>query len=267
VWHELALCRASDCCVDHSMSHLDEIQREWLELFFRLKDIHGDRIAAPFLSVPPAKYDPASAPSVLYVGQATAGEWYRDEFCESPTVDERRTRTTRFLEECVKTGCYRTAFWRFALNLSARFAEIASGAIEPLQNIVWTNISKIGVCSGNPRGACLKSQRELSIRTLRFEIKEYRPALIVFVTGNYGKDVVGEIISDPDETRWMWECKNDWFWWRPSMDELPPVLWTGHPRSKSREEIQRWLEKASVITIHNKSRQSSPASRCDANNR
>lgn len=54
------------------------IETEWLRLFNDLlacPHIVRDRIAAPFLSVPPANYDPVAVPSILYVGKATAGPW------------------------------------------------------------------------------------------------------------------------------------------------------------------------------------------------
>jgi hypothetical protein len=233
------------------MSELDQAQRECIELFNRGgSELPGVELAAPFLSVPPKNYDPAAIPSVLYVGKATGGDWYRDSFVRSPTVRERRLTTTSFLDQDVKTGSYRSAFWDFALKLSAQVAEINSSAVEPLQNIVWTNISKIGVCSGNPGGACLKAQRELSVRTLRLEITEYDPTLIVFVTGAYGEDIVAEIAGDIHQTGWSKEHDDDWFWWRSAADGMPQIFWTGHPQGKPRMEIERWLQKAAALASH-----------------
>ena len=54
-----------------------EIEKKWLSLFDRTfaHPSVRNRIAAPFLSVPPADYDPLAVPSILYVGKATAGSW------------------------------------------------------------------------------------------------------------------------------------------------------------------------------------------------
>jgi hypothetical protein len=60
-----------------------------LQLFHELHDRYPDRIAGPFLSVPPADYDPVAVPSILYVGKATGGPWGLSDFLSSPTVTER----------------------------------------------------------------------------------------------------------------------------------------------------------------------------------
>ncbi len=61
----------------HFCKHLSstelEIEKNWLSLFDRIsaQPSSRKRMAAPFLSVPPADYDPIRVPSILYVGKAT----------------------------------------------------------------------------------------------------------------------------------------------------------------------------------------------------
>lgn len=226
------------------MSGLSETQSEWIGLFHRLRPEFTD-LGAPFLSVNPAGYEPINIPSVLYVGKATKDAWYLDEFLEAGTVQERHERTKAVLKsvlkEVEKEG-YKTSFWDFALNLSARLAKSNSNTIQPLQNLIWTNISKIAVHGGNPGAALRRAQYDLSLRTLKLEIAEYRPRLIVFVTNAYEEKIVGEIADDPDKTGWSYK-KNDWHWWRRANGDVPAILWTGHPQGKTKDTLERWLTK------------------------
>lgn len=227
------------------MSGLGEAQSEWLTLFHRLRSEFTD-LGAPFLSVKPAGYDPLKIPSVLYVGKATKDAWYLDEFLGKGTVQERYDRTNGFLDD-VREGLYRSPFWDFALRLSARLAELNSNKFESLQNLVWTNISKIGAQDGNPGMALRRAQHDLSLRTLILEIAEYRPRLIVFVTNSYEESIVREIANAPDDSDWAAEDKGrDWHWWRPRNGEIPAILWTCHPQAviKNKQfELERWITK------------------------
>jgi hypothetical protein len=205
------------------------------------------RIAAPFLSVRPAGYDPMAVPSILYVGKATAGNWWRRSFLSSPTVRERHQCTAKFLEEWVRNGRYNSAFWSFAHALSERVAVATHSTIQPLQNLVWTNICKIGVLRGNPAGRILRAQSELAVASLRSEIKTYRPKLVVFMTGDFGEQLVDAVVGDCEQKTWHKERGHDLFWWRKPIGSMPAVLWAHHPRQKPLSTLRTWLQQASRL--------------------
>lgn len=219
----------------------------WLKLFdelLRRPNVNPDRVAAPFVSVAPPNYNPALIPSVLYVGKATGGDWHRERYKRSPSVSDRRKCTAEWLES-VKAKDYCSPFWQFALGLSSRLGAKAKHRIEPLQNMVYTNICKIGVLDGNPSGECFAAQRDLAIETLRLEIEEYLPSLVVFVTWGYADDLIMEVIrEDPNGSSWHKERNGEWLWWRESVDSMPPLLLTGHPQGKRRQDREAWLQQA-----------------------
>ena len=223
---------------------IHEIETEWLAKFDEVRAIAGDDVAAPFLSIPPLNYD-GRVPLVMYVGQATYGSWYLDEFLAARTVGERHARTKQWLENVEPTE---SAFWRFGFDLSRRIGELSTPKIQPLRNLVWTNVSKIGRRpTGNPRPKLRTAQRALAVETLSCEIQHYRPRLIVFATADYESDVIGAVIGDPEARLWHKERASDWIWWRESRDSISAILWVGHPRQKSREVIQLWLQQASAL--------------------
>jgi hypothetical protein len=232
-----------------SSSSESEVERSWLSLFDRIfaNAPARRRLAAPFLSVPPAGYDPTRVPSILYVGKATAGNWWLSTYLGSRTVKERRQCTTDFLEKYVKTGEYSSAFWRFAQVLSERVAATTKSNIEPLQNFVWTNTSKIGVRRGNPTGYVFRAQSELAVESLRFEIKKYRPRLVVFVTGDYAAEVVDAVVRDGGHKTWHEERGRDMFWWREPIGHMPAILWAYHPERKPLGVLDAWLEQAARL--------------------
>ena len=143
-------------------------RRRWLKLFDASSEnslIKHKRLAAPFLS-----YAPNGRATILYMGKATGGDWFKRNF--HGRVGERIECTERWIT-AVKNREYHSAFWHF-------FREL-----EKLQsNVIWTNVCKIGVRYGNPRGEYLRFQRALAIETLRLELRLYRPTLVVFATGN-----------------------------------------------------------------------------------
>jgi hypothetical protein len=221
---------------------LDELEAAWLAKYDELcanPAINAKELAAPFLSVLPPKYDPLT-PLVLYVGQATYGEWFREDFLMTRTVQERRNCTTKFLQDDACT--YPSAFWRFGVDLSKRLA--ANADIQPLQNLVWTNISKIGRPSGNPRAELRRVQRELATETLSLEIVRYRPKLIVFATANYEDVVIDGAIGDPHRTSWHQERNADSIWWRAAKGAMPVMLWVYHPERKQLPLLEMWLQQA-----------------------
>jgi hypothetical protein len=167
------------------------------------------------------------------VGKATAGGWCKDEFLAKfnrplgERMQERSDATRRHLERM--HVCPSSAFWRFWTALS-KFSP----------SVVWTNLAKIGVVGGNPSGACLKMQSELAIETLKAEIGEYRPQLIV-VAGEYARDEILYPIWPKDK----WEgARHPEYCWIKGTNLRPSVLWVDHPERKRKERTKLWLEKA-----------------------
>lgn len=227
------------------MKTLHEVQAAWLTLFRELpaadRRIDPKELAGPFVSVRPPNHD-ALVPLVLYVGKATDGCWYRKEFLARGDLEERRERTTRFLQEDALSGS--TDFWRFGNQLSRLMAEKSGRKIQALQNLVWTNLSKIGVLEGNPKHPLRKAERDLAIETLRLEIDFYHPNLIVFVTADYEGDLINAAVGDPGEISWHKERAKQGIWWREARDLMPTMLWTYHPERKKQELRELWLQRA-----------------------
>jgi hypothetical protein len=234
-------------------ARIKQLETKWIALFDELyRDLNlRDRIAAPFLSVP-AEH----ARSILYVGKATSGPWYKNDFCATfrlqakkdanKQIDERRQCTQNFLRDEAPT--YGGGFWPFArkLNLAAA-RKWNSKAKIPLQHIAWTNICKIGTVLRNPEGHLFEVQRSLAIDTLRLEIELYKPRLICFVTWDYKFDLVKEVLGDPSDAAWDQTRNEGWLWWRVAKDKLPPILLIGHPQAKPRQCIEEWVTKVSKM--------------------
>jgi hypothetical protein len=72
-----------------------------------------------------------------------------------------------------------SAFWRFRNGLE----QISSP-------VIWTSLAKIGVQKVNPNWHLVREQSELVCQTLAAEIAEFKPALIVLVTGDFGRHEV-----------------------------------------------------------------------------
>jgi hypothetical protein len=225
------------------MRTIEEVEIEWLALFEQLivnPKFDSDDLAAPFLSVFPPSRDPL-LPLVLYVGQATYGPWYLEKFLDARTVEERRECTATFLQ--TEACTYPSAFWRFGVELSRRLAP-KGAEIHSLQNIVWTNISKIGQPRANPDPKLRKMQRDLAIETLRLELDRYEPKLVVFATGDYEDVVIDAVMDDPQRTSWHQERNADSIWWREARDGMPTILWVYHPERKSVPLRELWLQQA-----------------------
>lgn len=224
-----------------------DTETKFLRLFHELHHRYPDRIAGPFLSVPPANYDPVAVPSILYVGKATAGLWGLSDFLSSPTVTERHEFTADFLEEEINTGEYSSAFWRFAHDLSNQIALSNGRPIHGLQNLVWTNLCRIGVVHNNPSGEILQAQGDLATECLQLEIQTYQPKLIVLVTGDYADHLVTAALGE--QIPWHKECGPQGFWWREATDKVPAILWTYHPQGQPTRLIKTWLKESARLAI------------------
>jgi hypothetical protein len=218
---------------------LREMEPKWIEKFYEIRNRFNDTpaLAAPFLSVSDPRDKPAGVGPILLTGKATAGDWGLDRFLSNEgqsfeqQAEERRASTLRHL--CYRGDHQTSAFWQFWKKLH----EIGSP-------VIWTNLVKIGVTHGNPNSRLIEEQCELAHLTLKAEIAEYKPALVVLVSSDFAKDqIVYRIwpqktwgISDFDGTCWI---RKD--------GEIPPVLWTDHPQGKPPERSAHWLEKANWL--------------------
>jgi hypothetical protein len=230
------------------MTSLNRIQGKWLKEFRKLQKRHRRQIAAPFLSVKPRHYDPTKIPSILYVGKATQGRWFLEKFRKSVSVNEWSKRTRECMDESVKTN---SGFLRFARRLSAATSKRVGHQGEPLSNLIWTNLCKIGTLSGNPDRSLRDAQHDLAIETLRREIRTYKPKLIVFATGDYGAgggDLLDGLVGTAKNS---WDSKQEkkGYWWRPAKGEMPALLWIYHPERKPERELRVWLQKACALLL------------------
>lgn len=204
------------------------------------------KLAAPFLSAEPCGYNPATIPSVLIVGKATRGDW--DERYEARgSRCERRKETEDFIEKEIKRGKGMWAFFRFAArcaDIAAQFSPVPEN-VKPYQNLVWSNLAKIGTVSGNPNGKYCRFQEEMAVQTLREEISFYRPELVVLTTGEYQEQAMYNATA-PKE-KWRTENEKMCYWWRPASNGLPALLWTYHPQGKSRKILDAWAAQAKKL--------------------
>jgi hypothetical protein len=210
-----------------------KLWREWIDLHSVLdKGIPGS-IAAPFFSAACSQDCPNR---ILVVGKATDKDWWLGEYkklCKSP--DQAVRSRLGHNREFVRRGGNRSAFWR----LFDRLAELSP---EPDScSLIWSNIAKIGALKGNPKGVLLSAQKYLAERTLRAEIEEYRPALVVFATGSYAGDVIERVCGGSD---WKQSSTDNELWWRQG---VPAMLGTRHPQGVTMDKIDFWIKKAGAL--------------------
>ena len=219
---------------------LDKLQHLWIERFQIMQEnpkLDAEKLAAPFLSVMPDGYDPAKHRGILLVGKATGGEWYRSSFEEHRSVAERQKTTQYFIKDAANGGSDHRAFWRFARALD----EMNSGSsTERFKNLIWSNVAKVGVLSGNPSGQYLNLQADLAVETLKAEIDTYKPTLVVFTVENYAYDLLEQVLEnygagDQDE-RWV---KQSDISWRPRDKNAPAFMCTNHPQGKSKQTLTK----------------------------
>ena len=235
---------------------LADLQEKWIGLFHQMRQKFGAGIplAAPFLSVALEGHDPASHQTILYIGKATRG-WGPEPLRDNSTVAECRQFTVGFFENSIILNTYHSAFWRFARRLKSLTGEEAK---RPWRNLVWSNIAKLGAQYGNPNRRCLNYQAELAKQTLVVEINEYRPSLVVFVSGDFGQTIVNDALKsdelralEPNEQNQqganVWEERPGNVWLRKRYGNSPAFLRLAHPQGKPRERIDQWVEYAQAL--------------------
>lgn len=217
---------------------LKRLWHEWIELYRILYRGMSTKPAAPFFS---AASSQKCNKRILFVGKATNGPWEPTPFharlraSEEAAIVERLTLNRSFVE-----GSFRSHFWSLFRRLGKLNPE------EGLNSIIWTNIAKIGTQTGNPPRLLLSVQADLAERTLRTEIEEYRPTLVIFVAANFGDQIVNRAIGVP-KNAWKSSGKRDHdedVWW---VRGTPSYLWTRHPERKRREQIEQWMQQAQTL--------------------
>jgi hypothetical protein len=214
--------------------------------------LNHNYFAAPFISCELDGYHTTRGSKILYVGQATAGDWFLEQYLEEKNLEtnqgfekslqERLLCTKRFF----KGGGRNSQFWRFAKKLSGSGSQNGAALIEPLENLVWSNLVKIGVKNGNPKGLYYIKQKDIAVQTLRLEIQYYKPDLIYIAHGRYGGEIVDSVF---DYKPGLWNEENwNGFWFRERSKEFPPIIRSDHPGIrlkgiKTTEKHEKWLKK------------------------
>jgi hypothetical protein len=204
-------------------STLDPLWREWLTLHERLSAVRPERLAGLFPGYKPDGYEEHKT-KILYVGKATAG----------PFVDESSPKSGTDLKQqkaLAKVCFYLTqgGFWNFAERLCTAFG------CDNRSNLVWSNLCKIGTHTGNPSDELVGLQQELAIKTLRAEIVEYNPTIVVFVSNQFAQKILLGAIGNPPNDLWS-ESESESpvrvedVWWQRTTPLSPALLWMRHPQ-------------------------------------
>jgi len=222
---------------------LFEIQSQWITKYDEMRVAHGldgQLLAGPFLSVPDPFEQTSKLQPILLVGQATREDWFLSRFKTNrgkpihKRVEERLNTTREFLMDPKYNQYKKTDFWRFWKNLKER-----TGA-----PVIWTNLAKIGVKTGKIPYKFQSEQKDLALKTLEAEIEQYKPALVVFVTGPFLRLEIIRPFFGMDEDCFNKETK---CCSRKQISNSPALLWTFHPRSIRKEMICAWLDKANAL--------------------
>ena len=203
------------------------LTKQWEALYSELSSSRDGRpaLAGLFLGWKPDGFD-TQAKRLLLVGKATAGEFKGEGIHEQSFGGN-------------------SAFWRFALEMS----HSAGAQNDELVNVAWSNVSKIGTVDGNPPDSLQLAQAALACRTLRQEIDDCKPTLVVFVCDGYCDDVVYDAVNaergglNDFETR---QSAHGEFYVRTEVRDgpkhLPPMLWLRHPQGKLSARLKEWTE-------------------------
>ncbi len=233
---------------------LSELEAIWLQRFEELRAEENQApgppvLAAPFLSVAPPAYRPGSPGTIMLVGKATSGD---NTLGEAPIHDRYNLAAVqeryRAVIEDQLTRAYTSPFLNFAERLSKKGLQYTIGKLQPFDNLIWTNLTKIGTRKGNPAGSLTGAERHLIAETLAAEIKIYRPRLVVVTTGFYRFGLVREILtalSGEDGKDQMYSASR--LWAKTKTANGPAYLWTMHPQGKRAVTLEDWITEADAL--------------------
>jgi hypothetical protein len=243
---------------------LSEIWKEWLDLFHKIDldpekyGIKRDMLAGPFLSTTLPDYDPGRHKAVMIVGRATHRDWYVNDFRAFKNEGEySHERAINFLSRNTLHEIENNNngdFFKFIKRISQQISRIDAIDLPIYQNIIWSNLAKIGVSNGNPKNTLLRAQVELARRTLLAEIEAYKPNLVIVTHGNYancertGTDIVHSVF-DSTEDPWI-EDDNRFLWYRTGGFGSPAIMLTDHPQNPAAKgHISFWVQIALSLII------------------
>jgi aerobic carbon-monoxide dehydrogenase small subunit len=225
---------------------LDHCWDEWIKKARELNE-KGTACCAPFFSSKPSGYDNSSR-KVLLVGKATAG-WYWNGGRDSLAILSDRQLAvgqlqTNLAEREWREGKQNRGFWDFMLRTASAFGDDSPNP----QNLIWSNLFKIGGEKGNPGLRLAAYQEDLAIQTLQLEINAYRPDVVIFTTIGYFENVVRKVVGMHREPDWvsMGEGSQDETWTLRNSTR-PQILWTRHPAFKSSKTIDCLVERAVAL--------------------
>jgi len=220
---------------------LKNIWLEWITLHRCLQRNCPD-VSSPFFSAMGAT---SCRKRVMLVGKATREEWGASSYRGNAKPGIQAIRERLYLNrDFIEKGGTSSGFWAFFFRLAA-FGPGVDG-------MIWSNVAKLASNTGRPpRGRLLREQADLAQRTLREEVREYRPSLVVFVTENYAERIITNAFGF---TKQGWKkdrngTPDDEVWWLCSTPDFPSVrfLWLRHPQGKTTEQIQYWTVKAKEL--------------------
>jgi hypothetical protein len=191
-----------------------ELKDMWNDLNSRPK--YAGKLANPFFGYARPTFA-KSKTRVLYIGKATAGP------LDKPDLS-------------VYFGCNPGAFWSFAQRLS----RISGEPADPLANIAWSNLCKIGTRTNNPGKSLAAEQQKLAVTILKAEIQYLEPSLIVCVAGYtiYDDFFYQALKTTRGHDGFIGRPrKNPTMWVRTTQPPYPPILWMRHPQTSSREYL------------------------------
>jgi hypothetical protein len=210
-----------------------ELLQQWSALHTELN--RPDRVvplAGLFRGFKPTAFDDQRQ-RVLLIGKATAGEFNGQEAHEQSFNG-------------------RSPFWQ----LGRRLSQIAGCDTDEMPNIAWSNVTKIGVVVGNPSPSLQLAQAALASKTLRQEIRDCNPSLVVFACDGFGDEVVYDALNvrrggaNDFETR---TALHGEFYIRGAIQEgdeqLPAMLWIKHPQGKPTELWDGWASAAKTLLV------------------
>lgn len=224
---------------------MEELEIELINLYHQLigqdNGIDRDHWSMPFITGVGENYAD-SEPKVMIVGKATSA-WVLDppngeQFDQNDPV-QLRNKSREESKKYMNEGGSNTAFWRYILGLGQ---QMNSNWNQPLQHVVWTNLARIGVQDDKPPfDDDFDIQRNICERLLIAEIDTQDPDLIVILTGPYEVQSVKRVFTN---SCWHIDNRyiegNDYLGYDAylSFTEQRMVLWTRHPRNRSREFIE-----------------------------
>jgi hypothetical protein len=193
------------------------LQAEWIKTWDKLAEygsLDQNKFAAPFLSIEPEGYRNFKGTKILFIGQATMGDFHLDEFLNAAKifgsnrfesrVAERLDRSREFFTWQAE-GNYSSDFWRLANELSIIGSNELPTKNSNMMNLVWSNIAKIGV--------------------------------IYIAHGAFGAVIVNKIFDHND-----WEKPREDFWFKRRSSGHPAVVASDHPGRKRKNDISEWLK-------------------------